>query len=548
VTFSVGGTTLCTTGPLAAGSASCAASNAPVGADTVTGTYTGDSTFAASTGTTSLDVTYPSTTAIFLTESTPSTGYGSAGQTVPFSYLVTDTGTTSLTSISVSDTLVPSVSCPSATLAAGGSETCTGVYTVTQGDVDAGSVTSAATASGFSAGAGVVSDTSSVTVDASSATSAISLTESTASTGYGSAGQTVAFSDLVTDTGTTTLTGVSVGGTPVTSVTCPSATLTPGGSETCTGSYAVTQGDLSAGSVTSAATASGTNPHGKVVTSAPFSVTVPAANCDPPVVMSAGSETMTAGTASVFTVTTCSTKPPVIKGSGLPQGLSLVNKGNGTATVSGTPAARDDGIYRATITASVAGQPLATQTFVVTVDHGPVLKTSVTYTAKAGTAMSSTITALYTYPIPAITTSSTLPAGVTLTDRHNGTAVLAGTIGATAGGVYPITITVANGVGSPANELFTLTVDQVPVITSPANDTITAGSAMTPFTLTAIGYPAAKLGASGLPSGLRLVDNPNGTGTISGTPKPTAGTYHVTITATSKAGSTSQAFTLTAVP
>ena len=77
-----------------------------------------------------------------------STGYGSAGQTVPFNYLVTDTGTTTLTGVSVSDTVVPSVSCPSTTLAPGASETCTGSYTVTSGAVDAGSLTSTATASG----------------------------------------------------------------------------------------------------------------------------------------------------------------------------------------------------------------------------------------------------------------------------------------------------------------------------------------------------------------------------------------------------------------
>ena len=58
VTFTVGGTTLCSAG-LSGGSASCNASNAPVGNDMVTGTYSGDSNFAPSSSTASLSVSSP---------------------------------------------------------------------------------------------------------------------------------------------------------------------------------------------------------------------------------------------------------------------------------------------------------------------------------------------------------------------------------------------------------------------------------------------------------------------------------------------------------
>lgn len=54
VTFSVGSVALCTTPSLAAGAGSCASSTAPAGSDTVTATYSGDGTFAPSTGTTPL--------------------------------------------------------------------------------------------------------------------------------------------------------------------------------------------------------------------------------------------------------------------------------------------------------------------------------------------------------------------------------------------------------------------------------------------------------------------------------------------------------------
>ena len=131
-----------------------------------------------------------------------------------------------------------------------------------------------------------------------------------------------------------------------------------------------------------------------------------------------------------------------------------------------------------------------------------------------------------------------------MTDHGNGTASLAGTPNLTSGGVYHLTFTATNGVGAPVTDNLTLTVNQPPVITSPDTDTIVAGATMTPFAVTATGYPTPRLSAAGLPAGLRLSD-----GEITG--KVTAAqarTYDVTIVATSAAGTTSQAFTLVVDP
>ena len=481
---------------------------------------------------------------INLTKSTTSTGYGAAGQTIPYSYLVTNSGTTTLTDVGVIDDLVPTVSCPSGTLAPGVAETCTGTYTVTQGDVDAGSVTNIATASGTSPQSTVVtSSPSSVTVAANAATSSISLTKSTTSTGYGAAGQTIPYSYLVTNTGTTTLTAVGVSDDLVPTVSCPSGTLVPGVAETCTGTYTVTQGDVDAGSVTNIATADATNPQSLVVASSPSSVTVAAANCDPPAITSAASATAVVGSPFHFTVTTCSTAVPRIRAFDLPQGLRLVDNHDGTATISGTPWVKDLSHQSATIRAIVKGQTKTNQVFVFTLNQAPMFKSSAKYLATAGVTFAYPVTTAYGYPVPTIT-SSTLPAGVTLTDNHDGTASLSGTPGPSAGGVYPITITATNGVGSPVNQAFVLTVNQLPAITSADSDTVAAGVLMTPFAVTATGYPAPTLKASGLPSGVKL-----DAGVIAGTPKSTAaGTYPVTITATSKAGTMTQSFELTVTP
>ena len=96
-------------------------------------------------------------------------GYSQAGDTIDYSYLVTNTGPDTETGIQINDNKIPTaaITCPSSSLASGASETCTGTYTVTQADVDAGSVTNTATAAGpNTSGDPIDSAPSSVTVDA----------------------------------------------------------------------------------------------------------------------------------------------------------------------------------------------------------------------------------------------------------------------------------------------------------------------------------------------------------------------------------------------
>ncbi len=194
-------------------------------------------------------------------KSSTSTGYSAAGQTINYSYLVTDIGTTTLTSVGVSDNLVATVSCPQSSLASGAAETCTGSYETTQSDVDTGSVTNIATAMATDpAGNNVTSAQSTKSVDESGATYSLSLTKSTTTSAFSKAGQSIDYDYLVTNTGTTTISAIAVSDNKVTTVTCPSPSLAPGASETCTGSYVTTQTDVDNGSVTNIAVASGLPP------------------------------------------------------------------------------------------------------------------------------------------------------------------------------------------------------------------------------------------------------------------------------------------------
>jgi hypothetical protein len=98
-------------------------------------------------------------------------------------------------------------------------------------------------------------------------------------TSYSAPGTPITYSYLVTNTGNVNLTAVSVTDPHVglSAISCLSASVAPGASETCTATYTTTQADLTAGSITNTASASGKAPFGVSVASNPSSVTIPAA-------------------------------------------------------------------------------------------------------------------------------------------------------------------------------------------------------------------------------------------------------------------------------
>ncbi|MBV8128825.1 MAG: hypothetical protein JO114_14350, partial [Planctomycetaceae bacterium] len=152
-------------------------------------------------------------------------------------------------------------------------------------------------------------------------------------------------------------------------------------------------------------------------------------------------------------------------------------------------------------------------------------------------------------PTAAITETGALPAGMTFTDNHDGTATLAGTPQPGTAGTYSLTFTANNGFS--ATQTFTLTVNQAPApapaITSASRTTFTVGTAGS-FAVTATGSPTPTLSESGtLPSGVTFDAT---TGVLSGTPASnTGGVYNLTFAASNGVGSTvTQPFTLTVNP
>jgi uncharacterized repeat protein (TIGR01451 family) len=154
------------------------------------------------------------------------------GDTVTYSYNVTNTGNVPLTLVAVSDPTAGSVACPTPAppgLAPGATETCTArtPYLVKQTDVDVGSVTDTATATGsdatnFTSPASAPSSTKVPTVAA--APSLLVQKVENASLGNSApiqAGETIQYSYVITNTGNVDLTSVSVSDPTAGAVTCP---------------------------------------------------------------------------------------------------------------------------------------------------------------------------------------------------------------------------------------------------------------------------------------------------------------------------------------
>jgi hypothetical protein len=280
-----------------------------------------------------------------------------------------------------------------------------------------------------------------------------------------------------------------------------------------------------------------------------------------PAVTSNNLATFVEGISSTFTVTTTGFPAPAITNanfngctqSTLPGGVTFNDNGNGTATLTGTPATGSHGTYTLCLNATNTSG-VATQTFTL----GVLAQQAATITSASGTTFVAGSPGSFTVtstgpPTPAVTnasftgcTPSSLPSGVTFTANGDGTATLAGTPAAGTGRIYTLCLTASNGIGSPATQTFTLTVDEAPQITSANNATFSQSQSNT-FTITASGYPASTFTESGkLPPGVTFTDNGNGTATLAGTPNGSQKTYTFTITATNvTAPPATQTFTLT---
>src|SRR5882724_5824645 len=419
----------------------------------------------------------------------------------------------------------------SATFAAAGGVT-PDTWTITIGTLPAGLLLNAST--GAITGTPTASGTSNITAKVTDADGL------TATKGFTI---TIDQQPAITSASSVTFTVNTAGSFTVTSTAFPTAALTETGALPAgvtfldNGNGTATLGGIATTSGAFPITIKATNGIGTAATQN-FTLTVGQA----PAITSGASTTFTVGSAGTFSVTTTGFPAPSLTETGaLPGGVTFVDNGNGTAKLSGTPAAATGGTYSITIKAHNGSGADATQTFTLTVNQAPAI-TSATATSFSVSALGSFTVTATGFPKPALAETGALPSGVTFVDNGNGTATLGGT--ASAQGTFPITITASNGVGSNATQAFTLTVNTAPAFTSVNHATFTVGTAGT-FTVTATGTPTPSLSETGaLPTGVTFNST---TGVLTGTPAAGTGkTYSITFTASNGVGTNAtQTFTLT---
>ena len=385
--------------------------------------------------------------ALTIDKTTTTPSYAAVGDVLSYSYLVTNSGNTTITAaITVSDDRIATVTCPA--LPAGGlaptqSITCTATYTVTQADIDAGTVTNIASASDGT----TTSPTDTVTVTATR-NPAQELEKLLTGNADGDASGTVSVGDVLTytvtmtNTGNTTLANVVVSDALIIPNSNTCASVAPGATCQLVGTYTVTQADADAGNIRNTAlVTSPVCPAGSTDPACTTTIDTPVENpivtYSKSVVLPSGQTEVSVGDTLTYaisvTVANARTTEPLTLTDTLGTGLDLGAVSAGVFSCSGTnplvctlSAGTVPGTYTVTYTATVNDQATGTvdNAVVGTGDDAPTC---------AGTCTTETPVTEPLPPLVTYTKSAALPSGQT--DARVGDTV-----------TYTLTTTVVNAV------------------------------------------------------------------------------------------------------
>jgi uncharacterized repeat protein (TIGR01451 family)/LPXTG-motif cell wall-anchored protein len=200
-------------------------------------------------------------------------GLADLGETISYSFIVANGGNTLIEDIAVTDPKVTGLTPTAFDLPAGRSQLVTAdPYIVTDADVTTGTVANSATVTGTPFGGTPLtpppSTTTTPTVPAVSSFTAEknAALNDTNSNGFADVGETIAYSFLVTNTGSLTIVGVTVSDPKVTGIAPLTQDVAPGQTIGFSADpYTVTQADVDSGSVLNMATVEGDTPSGNPI-------------------------------------------------------------------------------------------------------------------------------------------------------------------------------------------------------------------------------------------------------------------------------------------
>ena len=207
-------------------------------------------------------VTAVSTGTLVLVKTALPATYTAVGDVISYSYELTNgLNSTLYPPYTITDDKSSDESCPAtpASLAPGAAVTCTASYTITQADLDAGSVTNVASGTAqdaATAGQTVTSNDDTETVNVV-VTGTLTLVKTASPATYTAVGDVISYSyELTNNQNVTLYPPYTIADDKSSDESCPAepASLAPGAAVTCTASYTIIQADVDAGSVTNTAT------------------------------------------------------------------------------------------------------------------------------------------------------------------------------------------------------------------------------------------------------------------------------------------------------
>ena len=250
---------------------------------------------------------------------------------------------------------------------------------------------------------------------------------------------------------------------------------------------------------------------------------------------SADHVTFTAGVPSSFTVTVTGKPTPALSEDGaLPAGITFVDNGDGTGTLSGTPTPASVGTYPLVLHAEKNKPHQADQSFTLTVACGGITVFNPAQSSfQAGVPLSQAFQQNGGIDPITWSESGALPPGLSF---NTTTGVISGT--PTQSGTFPITVTAhdANGCSGTGSQYNLIIICPAITVTNPV---VTTGTVNVAFSQTftqsgGFGTTTFSVFSGTLPAGLTL--NPS-TGVLSGTPTQ-KGSFPIVVRATDSHGCT----------